>query len=60
MGLLAQLAEYCSANAEAMGSNPFEVPNLFFRFNLQLLDLQSHYDDHDIAQIKYANSLKLV
>ena len=34
--LIAQLVEHCSANAEAMGSNPVEVPN-FFRVNLQLL-----------------------
>ena len=37
---IAQLAEHCSANAEVMGSNPVEVPNFFFRVNLQLLDLQ--------------------
>ena len=37
--LIAQLVEHCSANAEAMGSNPVEVPK-FFRVNLQLLKLQ--------------------
>ena len=37
--LIAQLVEHCSANAEAMGSNPVEVPN-FFRVNVQLLKLQ--------------------
>ena len=36
---IAQLVEHCSANAEAMGSNPVEVPK-FFRVNLQLLKLQ--------------------
>ena len=37
---IAQLVEHCSANAEAMGSNPFKVPK-YFRLNLQLLKLQS-------------------
>ena len=37
--LIAQLVEHCSANAEAMGSNPVEVPKCF-RVNLQLLKLQ--------------------
>ena len=27
---IAQLVEHCSANAEAMGSNPVEAPNFFF------------------------------
>ena len=26
---IAQLVEYCSANVEAMGSNPTEAPNFF-------------------------------
>ena len=33
---LAQMVEHCSATAEAMGSNPIEVPR-FFRVYLQLL-----------------------
>ena len=33
---LAQMVKHCSATAEAMGSNPIEVPN-FFRVYLQLL-----------------------
>ena len=33
---LAQMVEHCSATAEAMGSNPIEVPK-FFRVYLQLL-----------------------
>ena len=37
---IAQMVEHCSANAEAMGSNPIEVPKNFFRVNLQLLKLQ--------------------
>ena len=28
---IAQLVEHCSANAEAMGSNPVEAPHFFFR-----------------------------
>ena len=31
--------EHCSAYAEAMGSNPVELPN-FFRVNLQFLNYQ--------------------
>ena len=27
---IAQLVEHCSANAEAMGSNPVEAQNFFF------------------------------
>ena len=38
---IAQLVEHCSANAEAMGSNPFKVPK-YFRLNLQL-PLQRSY-----------------
>ena len=29
--LIAQLVEHCSADAEAMGSNPVEAPKTFFR-----------------------------
>ena len=37
---IAQLVEHCSANAEAMGSNPVEAPQfLFSGLNLQLLKL---------------------
>ena len=36
---IAQLVKHCSANAEAMGSNPLKVPK-FFPVNLQLLKLQ--------------------
>ena len=31
---IAQLVEYCSANAEATGSNPVEAPKIFFFFGL--------------------------
>ena len=38
---IAQLVEHCSANAEAMGSNPVEAPKFFFSgLNLQLLKLR--------------------
>ena len=37
---VAQLAEHCSANAEAMGSNPIEARKKFFGAILQLLKLQ--------------------
>ena len=39
MYVWAQLLKHCSTNAEAMGSNPVEVPK-FFPVNLQLLKLQ--------------------
>ena len=32
---IAHLVEHCSANGEAMVSNPFQVPKLLFRLNLQ-------------------------
>ena len=38
---IAQLVEHCSANAEAMGSNPVEVLKFFSGLNLHLnLNLQ--------------------
>ena len=37
---IAQLVEHCSANAEAMGSNPVEAQKLFSGLNLQLLKLR--------------------
>ena len=38
--VIAQLVEYCSANAEAMGSNPVEAQKFFSGLNLQLLKLR--------------------
>ena len=32
-----QLVEHCSANAEALGSNPVEAPKTFFGLTLRLL-----------------------
>ena len=46
---IAQMVQHCSANAEAMSSNPVEVPvSFFFFFYLQLLKLQLPVrpDDH--------------
>ena len=37
---IAQLEEHCSANAEAMGSNPVEALKFFSGLNLQLPKLQ--------------------
>ena len=37
---IAQLVEHCSANAEAMDSNPVEALKFFSGLNLQLLKLQ--------------------
>ena len=37
---IAQLVEYCSANTEAMGSNPVEALKFFFGLNLQLPKLR--------------------
>ena len=40
MGLIVQLAEHCSANAEATGLNPAKAPIFFFGLNSQLLKLR--------------------
>ena len=37
---IAQLVEHCSANTEAMGSNPVEAPKTFFELTLRLLKSQ--------------------
>ena len=37
---IAQLVEHCSANAEAMGSNPVEAPKTFLGLTLRLLKSQ--------------------
>ena len=37
---IAQMVEHCSANAEAMGSNPVEVPKILCSLLAQLLKLQ--------------------
>ena len=37
---IAQLVRYCSANAEATGSNPVEAPKSFFRAFSQLFKLR--------------------
>ena len=43
---IAQLVEHCSANAEAMGSNPVEAPKTFFGLNCDCLNRKHNYDDH--------------
>ena len=43
---IAQLVEHCSANAEAMGSNPVEAPKTFFRLNYDCLNRNHNCDDH--------------
>ena len=43
---IAQLVEHCSANAEAMGSNPVEVPKFFFTLICNCLNYSYHCDDH--------------
>ena len=43
---IAQLVEHCSANAEAMGSNPVEVPKFFFTLICNCLNYNYHCDDH--------------
>ena len=41
MSLHSSVAEHCSANAEAMGSNPVEALKTFFGLTLRLLKSQS-------------------
>ena len=36
---ITQLVEHCSANAEAMGSNPFQGLKTFFGLTLRLLNI---------------------
>ena len=49
---IAQLVEHCSANAEDMGSNPIEVPKLFFSGQFAVAYSNYHYDDHIIIFLK--------
>ena len=39
--IIAKLIEHCRANAEALCSNPVEVPQFFYRVNLQSCTLSS-------------------
>ena len=43
---IAQLVGYCSANAEAMGSNPVELPQFFFGLICSFSNCNYHCDDH--------------
>ena len=42
---IAQLVEHCSANAEAMGSNPVEAPKTFFGLNCDCLNRKHNCAD---------------
>ena len=53
---IAQMVEHCSANAEAMGSNPVEVPKIFFGFICNSLNCNNHFDDHIFIQNLYFRS----
>ena len=53
---IAQMVEHCSANAEAMGSNPVEVPKNFFGFICNSLNCNNHCDDHICIQNLYFRS----
>ena len=48
---VAQLVEPRSVNAEAMGSNPVEVPNFFFELIGSCLNYNDHCDDHIFISI---------
>ena len=48
---IAQLAEHCGANAEAMGSNPFEVRKFLFALICNCLNCNNHCDDHISIEI---------
>ena len=56
---IAQLVEHCSANAEAIGSNPVEALKFFSGLNLQLLKLRLQlrwlnlYFNNDVAALNY-------
>ena len=48
---IAQLVEHCSANAEAMGSNPVEAPKAFFQFKCSYLNRNHNWDDHTFISL---------
>ena len=43
---IAQLIEHCSANAEAMSSNPIEATKTFFGLNCDCTNRKHNCDDH--------------
>ena len=53
---IAQMVEHCSANAEAIGSNPVEVPKTLFGFIGNSLNCNNHCDDHIFIQNLYFRS----
>ena len=48
---IAQLLEHCSANTEAMGSNPVEAPKTFFGLNCDCLNRNHKCDDHTFISL---------
>ena len=52
--VIAQLVEHCSANTEAMGSNPVEAPKTFFGLNCDCLNRKHNCDGHTfISKISF-------
>ena len=48
MGLHSSVGEHCSANVEAMGSNPVETPKTFYGLNCDCLNRKHNCDYHTI------------
>ena len=55
---MAQLVEHCSANAEAMGSNPVEAPKTFFGLNCDYLNRKLNCDDHTFISYSQLSTCK--
>ena len=55
---IAQLVEHCSANAEAMGSNPVEAPKTFFGFNCDCFNRKLNCDDHTFISCSQLSTCK--
>ena len=50
---IAQMVENYSANTEAMGSNPIEVPKCFWVICNCLNNCDDHYDDHNYPYLNW-------
>ena len=48
---IAQLVEHCSANAEAMGSNPVEASKTFFGLNCDWLNRKHNCNAHTFISV---------
>ena len=48
---IAQLVEHCSANAEAMGSNPVKASKTFFGLNCDCLNHKHSCNDHTFISV---------